>query len=243
MNTLILAAGTGSRLVNLTRDLPKALITVGGRPLIDYALQFAQRLDCAEIYVVGGFYFGKLHDYLATKPMDNLQVLENKAFLRGSILTLKCALSSMEGGLFLMNVDHIYPGILARQFLERRDDLDEVTAFVDLDRPLHEDDMKIQLTTENKVERISKGLHEFDAGYIGLTYVPAGAMERYKAAAVKVAEEDDGAVVEDVLQALIDQGHNPDVLLTSEIRWLEVDNQRDLANADRILRWVPGFLD
>jgi len=244
VNALILAAGTGSRLVNLTRDLPKALIPVAGRPLIDHALDFVRCLDCERIHVVGGFYFDKLRDHLAGSNHPNLRLMENKAFLRGSILTLTRALPEIEGGLLLLNVDHIYPRKLARYFAERRGGLEEVTAFVDFDRPLHEDDMKVHLDEGRRhVAKISKGLHEFDAGYIGLTYVPAGEMARYKATAAKVAEEDDGAVVENVLQALIRGGREPAVLVASETRWLEVDTPWDLANAERILQWVPDFLD
>lgn len=39
MKGVIIAAGTGTRLKDLTRDLPKPLINVTGKPLIEYTIE------------------------------------------------------------------------------------------------------------------------------------------------------------------------------------------------------------
>ena len=39
MNAILLAAGYGTRLYPLTRDRPKSLLPVGGRPIIDYLVE------------------------------------------------------------------------------------------------------------------------------------------------------------------------------------------------------------
>lgn len=44
MNAILLAAGYGTRLYPLTRDRPKSLLPVGGRPIIDHLVE---RLDAA----------------------------------------------------------------------------------------------------------------------------------------------------------------------------------------------------
>ena len=51
MDVLILAAGLGTRMEDLTRDLPKPLLPVKGKPLIDYAFDLIKPLQTENIYV------------------------------------------------------------------------------------------------------------------------------------------------------------------------------------------------
>lgn len=249
MNALILAAGTGSRLLSATRELPKALVPVRGRPLIEYTLDFARAMGCSEISVVGGFYFDKLQQHL--QPIGaSLRIFENREFLKGNALSLMAALTAQNDAFILLNVDHIYPKRLALKIAENVPHRTSITAFVDFDRPLGDDDMKVQLAAAHAgrraarvIQKISKNLHEFDAGYIGMAYVPQQQLTRYKSAAQAVVEQDESAVVEHILQWLIDHGHPPEIFDASGIRWLEVDNQNDLRNAERILKNVDNYLD
>lgn len=242
MQAVILAAGTGSRLVNLTRDIPKALVKLNGRPLIDYTLAFVHSLGCENIVVVGGFYFDKLKHALQHTDYP-ITLLENKAFLQGSIFTLLEALSHVDQSFLLLNVDHVYPLQLGQKFLQRQQELSQITAFVDFDRPLHEDDMKVLLQNGHRIEKISKELTDCDAGYIGMTYVPESRLIRYKTMAKNIAEGNQEAVVENILQELINGEEPVDIFSITGIRWLEVDNSGDLHNAERILKWVKNYLD
>jgi choline kinase len=52
---LILAAGRGSRLGDLTVDRPKCLTTLAGKALLDYQLQALRGGGCTEIGIVTGF--------------------------------------------------------------------------------------------------------------------------------------------------------------------------------------------
>jgi choline kinase len=242
MNAVILAAGTGSRLVSATRYLPKALVEIRGRPLIDYTLDFVHNLGCRKISVAGGFYFDKLQLHIE-KLDKKIQLFENSDFLKGNALSLLAALPAQEESFLLLNVDHIYPKRLGQAFLKKQSRLAQITAFVDFDRPLGDDDMKVLLDKEQKIEKISKNLHDFHAGYIGMTYIPQKNLHAYKSAVKMIAGQDNQAVVENVLQWFVENHQPPGIFDASGIRWLEIDNQNDLRNAERILSHVRNFLD
>lgn len=56
MKGMILAAGFGTRLAPMTDTLPKALVPVGGRPMIAHAVDALRRAGC-ETLVVNAFHF------------------------------------------------------------------------------------------------------------------------------------------------------------------------------------------
>jgi len=123
-----------------------------------------------------------------------------------------------------------------------------VWAVSDFDRRLYQDDMKIRIKGELNhnayVSAISKELDEFDGGYCGMTIVRGEARLNYMKAFENVLQHGrEQAVVEDVLAELIRIEEPPEVLDISGIRWLEIDTQEDLANAERILRMKPHFLE
>ena len=51
MDALILAAGFGSRMGDLTEKIPKPLLNVNQKPLITYALELIESLSLDNIYV------------------------------------------------------------------------------------------------------------------------------------------------------------------------------------------------
>ena len=71
-----------------------------------------------------------------------------------------------------MNVDHIYrPAIAERVAVAAR----EVTGYIDTDRTLGADDMKVSRDEAGHIRAIAKTLTTFDCGYVGMTQVPAEA--------------------------------------------------------------------
>lgn len=55
MQSVVLAAGKGTRLRPLTEDKPKALVEVGGKPLIEYVFDNLINLNVQELVVVVGY--------------------------------------------------------------------------------------------------------------------------------------------------------------------------------------------
>lgn len=242
MKAILLAAGFGSRLGRLTKQIPKASIEVASQSLIHRAIKFAQKINIKECVVIGGYQSHHLWDALSGEQIIRV---ENTDYHKGNLYTLAAARAYLNGDFVIMNIDHLYPSHLARMISETKEG---IWAVSDFDRPLYHDDMKISVSgdfdTSIFISAISKELDEYDGGYCGITIVRGSALNTYlKAFNSVLAHGRDHAVVEDVLAKLVHNSTPPKVLDISGIRWLEIDTQEDLSNAERILRMKPHFLD
>lgn len=64
MQAVILAGGKGTRLNELTKNLPKPLVKVGGIPIIEHQLRLLKKHDIREVIVTTNFEYGKLQEFL-----------------------------------------------------------------------------------------------------------------------------------------------------------------------------------
>ena len=63
MDAIILAAGHGKRLLPLTESIPKALVKVKGKPIIQWQIEMLDRLGIDKIYIICGYREGILKNY------------------------------------------------------------------------------------------------------------------------------------------------------------------------------------
>jgi choline kinase len=233
MQAVLLAAGLGSRLGKLTERIPKALIPVGGLPLLAYAVRFARAAGASDITVVGGFGFPQVREEVERRALP-VRLIENTAFRDGNLVSLMAARPYLSGELLLMNIDHIYRPAVAAIVAPTAH---EVTAFIDTDRTLGADDMKVARDEAGRVREISKTLASWDAGYVGMTKVPAAAHARYWATAdAALAEEGRAIHVERVLGRLATTDAPPVCRDISGHGWLEVDLPEERERAEEALR-------
>jgi len=239
MKAIVLAAGTGSRLGEITKARTKGMVPVKGKRLIDHLFDFFERDFFDEIIVVGGFYYEDLKDHISALSYKNVRVIENKDFLKGNIFTLLTALREFKGDSFLItNVDHIYPKAM---FMKMKESMSGITAMCDFDRKLGSDDMKVKLSSERMlggeriIEKISKQLDDFDCGYIGMTYIDISEEKFYRESVEKTIERvGEKAVVENVLQLIAEHRTDvPKICDLSGFGWYEVDTEEDLMHAEK----------
>lgn len=239
MKALILAAGLGERLGNLTADRPKALVQVAGRELMAHVLDFLNHPSITEKAVVTGYRAEKLSGFLAEKAPE-VKIFHNPDFTQGSIRSLESAAPFLNDDFLLLNVDHIYPKRMLPIILNGRKGL---TAVCDFDRKLGGDDMKVKLSNSSNLQRIMKTLTDYNCGYIGMTYCDAKSIDEYRNAIGQTRKiYGDKTPVEWVLGHLAANEKKVSICDASGIGWLEVDTQEDLKYADKKLEEDRNFL-
>ncbi len=243
MHVTILAAGLGSRLGSATTATSKAMIDVAGRPLVDYAVRFAERSGAARVVVVGGFRFAELEGFLK-KTHPRVRLVPNQEFRAGNLVSLEAALAvvPLESAYLIMNTDHIYRPGVADKVRETARVAGDVTAFCDFDRALGHDDMKVELDARRQVTSMSKRLERWDCGYVGMTFVPASLAFAHRQALQNVRQRaGEQAVVEEVLVELARMHHAPHIADISGIGWLEIDEPQEREHAERVLLADPWW--
>jgi choline kinase len=244
VNVVLLAAGLGSRLGALTRDLPKALIPVAGKPLLFHALGFASLLRPSRIVVVGGFCFSSVaeavRDFRAGADAElPIELVQNTNYRDGNLISLMTARPLLDDGFLVMNVDHIYRPTIASVVAPP---VAEVTGFIDTDRKLGADDMKVERRADGRMAAISKTLDKFDCGYVGMTRVPDALRGAYFDEADRALAEEGRAIhVERILARLAKTNLAPACRDISGHGWLEVDTADERAAAEAALasgRWA-----
>jgi MurNAc alpha-1-phosphate uridylyltransferase len=70
-SAMILAAGFGSRLMPLTKDLPKPLININGITLLENSINFLKKLGCKKIVINSHYKYKKIQEFLKKRKDKN----------------------------------------------------------------------------------------------------------------------------------------------------------------------------
>ncbi len=107
--SVILAAGYGQRLGSQDHGVPKPLMEVAGRPLIEYALAQAAAAGCGEAIVVTGNSGDAVSEGLRglASPLA-VTVVANPDFHLPNGVSLLAAERHVEGSFFLQMADHVF---------------------------------------------------------------------------------------------------------------------------------------
>ncbi|OBV28459.1 sugar nucleotidyltransferase [Helicobacter sp. CLO-3] len=90
MKALILAAGFGSRLMPLTVQTPKCMVSYQGQKILDYEIKALRENNIDEIAIVGGYLYDTLQDYARAQGITKLYRNE-KYDCTNMVSTLFCA--------------------------------------------------------------------------------------------------------------------------------------------------------
>ena len=226
MNALVLAAGRGAR---LGLDLPKCLLEVGGRTLLDRQLDAFERVGVERVSVVVGYGAGAV----ARACRGRAALVENRHFATtNSLYSLWVGRDALRGETFLINGDVLADqGIYARLAVARGSAM-----AVDPSSGRDAEHMKV-VASDGRVRRIGKHLPPDRAAGESLGLMKLGAAcarALGRAAADLVAEGRSRTWAPAALDRILDR-HPVEVADVGDAPWVEIDFPEDLHYARRVV--------
>lgn len=249
MTPIIIGAGRGRRLGALTAEVPKTMVPIVGKPMLEHLLDALAAGGFGPEQVV--FICGYLAEVVQA-AYPRLRYVPNRDWQHNNILlSLMCARGHLAGGFLSTYADIVYrPEAITRLLASPHDitlvcDTDWRRRYRDRNHHPESDAEKLRLDAERVVE-LSRHIAsaEADGEFIGVMRLTAAGAARFIAAfdevAARLGEEAEfregrslrKAYLIDLLAHMIDAGE-PVHCLGMHGGYLEIDTTEDAAAADR----------
>ena len=117
MKAIIIAAGHGSRLGDLTKNLPKSLLDINGKSILERQIELFHKFGIKDIVIVRGPHKEKFH-------LNNVRYIEDTNYLYGEqTSSLMFARHEIIGDVIISFGDIIFDESILKQLLESDNEL------------------------------------------------------------------------------------------------------------------------
>ena len=171
IKAIVLSAGRGKRLLSLTESIPKCLLPISGKTIIEWQIDTLLATGITDLTIVTGFQSGSVETLLQQRYANRAQIsiIFNPFFeVTDNLVSCWLARSVMTGEFLLLNGDTVFDAAVPAELLNSCPA--PITLGVSY-KPIYDaDDMKVQLDTRGWVKHVSKNLRpdQVDCESIGL---------------------------------------------------------------------------
>lgn len=230
---IILAAGDGTRMGDCALGLPKVLLKLGRKTLLDFHVEQALALGVTHLDLVVGYQAKKIAVAMQElAPNLTYRLISNPEFATTNTgYSLWLAVQDESRATFVVDGDLVYSKPLAERLLTQAP---RSALLVDADQKLDEEAVKV-IWNEAGILRIGKEISVTSkmGEFIGLSMLNDEWALRYGATQLS-AQEKASAYYEDIFQNLIGLDLNLSVVTTDQNDWVEIDTPEDYNRAKRI---------
>lgn len=221
---IILAAGKGSRLKPLTDYLPKCMLTIEGKTIIERIINPILNAGIREIVVVTGHQHEKLSEFL-NKMYSNIKVIYNEKYdSTDNIYSLWTARNELLKGFVLFDSDTLFEESVLKKIM----DFNGNAILVDSSTPMTPDSMRVDYR-EDKILKLSKGLDSKMAGSINISKICKENTKSFIDFLDKMIRGGhEKKYYEDVFSKLIEAAYEIHALDIKNLFWREIDTKKDL---------------
>ncbi len=226
LTSVIMAGGKGERLRPLTNEVPKPLLKVGEKPIIQYSLDLLSRFGVKKCVISTNYLHEQLKDFAAEKSNDVLNVSsvkENNPL--GTIGAIKLIQDFNEDYILVSNSDLLSNVNLEDFFI---DFLDQEADLSVLGIPYSVNVPYAVLSTDKKVVQ---SLHEKPT----YTYYANGGMYLFKKELVAHIPDNTYFTAVDFIEALLKENRKV-ITYTHNGYWLDIGKHEDFRRANEDIK-------
>jgi len=241
IRTIIMAAGTSQRLRPLTEDIPKTLLTLGEKSILEHILDAAVKSGLQHFDIVTGHGHPAVEeaalDYTTRHPEVNINLIYNDKFdSAGNVVSMRAAEEVFDENFILINSDTIFHADILKRLVESEH---ENAMVIDDFKELGEEEMKVTIDADENITRVHKSLNpkESHGEYIGVLKLSKNVKDRLLASLDKTIAHDNSLYYEDGIQQMIeDHGVLIKPISTMGLPAMEIDTHEDLADAEELIK-------
>ena len=245
MNAIIIAAGSGKRISKDVKNVPKSMVLVNGKPIINYQISVLKQTGINNIIVITGPYSKKF-------SLENVQYIKDQKYSEHDILgSLMEAKEFLKNDVLVLYSDIIFEKNIIQQILKSEGD---ISIAIDMnwekmyegrtEHPVSEAE-NVQLEKMRKIIKIKKNIESKnnDIGeFLGIMKMTEKGGTQFVEEYEKLVKSHKGnfheaksiskAYITDMIQELINLKINVEPVLISG-KWCEIDTMQDLKNAEK----------
>lgn len=243
MKAVILSAGQGRRLFPLTARLPKCLLPINGKTVIEWQIEALRSAGIERVSVVVGFGAAKVRTLLTRQclPLPEIHTIFNPRFdVADNLISCWSARGEMDEDFLLINGDTLFePSVLFRLL---QSEPAPVTVAIARKPTYDADDMKV-CCTGRLLRRIGKDLPaaETDGESIGVLLFRGSGPALFRSALENAARRPDASRL--WYLSAVNEMAAERLVRTAPIDgcgWAEIDYPKDLAIAEHLVAGWSG---
>ena len=240
MNAVILSAGQGKRLLPLTANKPKCLLSIEGQSIIEWQIDELAKSGIDRISVVVGYHADRIEQLLHKRYGPyRVEVIYNPTYSwADNLLSCWVAREEMGNDFVLLNGDTLFESAVLRRLMNAP--VQPVTVVTHKKPHYDADDMKVSLQGDRLVN-IGKKLaaDKVDAESIGMILFREKGPLMFRKA-VEKALQDPSSIKKWYLSVIAGMAQSIPVWTISAngLKWCEVDFPADLKQASRVVRAI-----
>jgi choline kinase len=230
---VIIAAGRGGRLSTVTGGMPKTLLSLHGKPIIQWIIDGARSAGIEEFVIVVGFEKEKIVEYFNNNHQDGISIVFNQRWEYGNGISVLAAQEIVKGrGEFiLMMSDHLFEKNLWKMVLESETARPTLAVERDLNKVFDIDDATKVNIVNGRIVDIGKDLSGYNGVDAGLFILDESIFEYLQKSIDHGLDSLTGGIREMVKSSTLYAYPIPD-----EVYWIDIDSEDAFHRANEMWR-------